>query len=257
MDDRYLFSKSRKNCRCSSLQLNSLCHYPPVRLLTNCQRKRCSVEAWQDGCASLHCWNRSRGCCWGCLAHCESQQFFFFSYLHVYSNKMWTGSKTDVKALTQIQKARKKKEITQAADVLLFRRKTCFCSEVILYTVHSLCTHTCTNSVSLRSTHILLPDDDSFAVHSQKKKGKKSPLWSGRGSQPANVEVLHFTSGSCAVGDGSVYHPVLAAKNTVIKLAVCISLFWCCFFSFYETSDDDEFESAGVVRTNDGGIKCC
>lgn len=77
------------------------------------------------------------------------------------------------------------------------------------------------------------------------------------GSQPASIEVLHFTSGSFAVEDGSIYHPVLAAKYTVIKLAVCISLFWCCFFSFYKTSDGDGFESAAVVRTDDGGIKCC
>lgn len=62
-----------------------------------------------------------------------------------------------------------------------------------------------------------------------KKKEKKEEAALIQPRQPASAEVLHFTSGSSAVGDGSVYHPVLAAKYTVIKLAVCISL----FFLFY------------------------
>lgn len=63
-----------------------------------------------------------------------------------------------------------------------------------------------------------------------KKKEKKEEAALIQARQPASAEVLHFTSGSSAVGDGSVYHPVLAAKYTVIKLAVCISLF--LFFLF-------------------------
>lgn len=57
------------------------------------------------------------------------------------------------------------------------------------------------------------------------KKKEKTEAALIQPRQPASAEVLHFTSGSSAVGDGSVYHPVLAAKYTVIKLAVCISLF--------------------------------
>lgn len=67
-----------------------------------------------------------------------------------------------------------------------------------------------------------------------KKKRKKEEAALIQPRQPASAEVLHFTSGSSAVGDGSVYHPVLAAKYTVIKLAVCISLFF--FFVLFISS---------------------
>lgn len=102
-----LFLSSLPSCSCSS------CFGPTGWLLIEHPLKTCSVEAWQDGCATLHCWNLSEaasgeGCGWLPVTAILPPSPYLHTYFSVDWQKTWTGSKTDVKALTQIQKGRKK-----------------------------------------------------------------------------------------------------------------------------------------------------
>lgn len=158
----------------------------------------------------------------------------------MYSNKTWTGSRTDVKALAQLQKARtkeKKNHASSRCSAVLQERRACAVKS--FYTLFTACARTHARSPSLLPCETLRLGclkmmTRSLYIAKKRKKEKREASFdlAEAASQPASVEVLHFTSGSCAVRDGSVYHPVLVAKYTVIKLAVCISLFWCCFFLF-------------------------